>query len=154
MTREHLTSSSSTPRTDASDAETTSGHHLDPQVRAALRRRQIQRKAEREGSAPSAGPNGKSAPGTLPDTVRRPLEAHLGAELGHVRVHANDADAPAIGAQAFAHGNDVHFAPGKYDPSSREGRQLIAHEVTHVVQQGAAPKRGRAATTETATGSV
>jgi hypothetical protein len=71
-----------------------------------------------------------------------------------VRVHANDADAPAIGAQAFAHGNDVHFAPGKYDPSSREGRQLIAHEVTHVVQQGAAPKRGRAGTTETATGSV
>jgi hypothetical protein len=40
-----------------------------------------------------------------------------------------------LGAQAFTHGNDIYFNSGKYKPGSTEGKQLLAHELTHVVQQ-------------------
>lgn len=45
-----------------------------------------------------------------------------------------------LGAQAFTHGSDVYFNQGKYDPSSKEGKHLLAHELTHTVQQGAVGK--------------
>ncbi|MFK7922128.1 MAG: DUF4157 domain-containing protein, partial [Bacteroidia bacterium] len=47
----------------------------------------------------------------------------------------------AMGAQAFTHGRDVFFAKGKYQPDSGQGQKLLAHELTHVVQQGHAPKK-------------
>src|SRR5690606_1881665 len=43
-----------------------------------------------------------------------------------------------LGAQAFTHGRDIYFNEGKYNPSSPDGQRLLAHELTHVVQQGAA----------------
>jgi hypothetical protein len=43
-----------------------------------------------------------------------------------------------VSAQAFTHGGDVYFNAGKYDPGSADGQRLLAHELTHVVQQGAA----------------
>ena len=43
-----------------------------------------------------------------------------------------------LNAQAFTHGSDVYFNSGKYDTGSSEGQKLLAHELTHVVQQGAA----------------
>ncbi len=42
-----------------------------------------------------------------------------------------------MGALAYTRGDHVHFQPGRYDPSSRDGRRLLAHELTHVVQQRA-----------------
>jgi hypothetical protein len=73
-----------------------------------------------------------------------PLPAPLAAQMGaafstsfaDVRVH-EDASAGQLGAAAYARGNDLHFAPGKYDPDSEAGRELIGHELTHVVQQRA-----------------
>ncbi|HEX7836010.1 MAG TPA: DUF4157 domain-containing protein [Kofleriaceae bacterium] len=69
----------------------------------------------------------------------------LGTEVGHVRVHtgAESAEAArALGARAYTLGQDLHFGAGQYDPSSREGQHLIAHEVAHTVQQrGATPTR-------------
>ncbi len=47
----------------------------------------------------------------------------------------------ALGAQAFTHGNDIYFNDGKYQPESSKGKHLLAHELTHTVQQGAAVKR-------------
>jgi uncharacterized protein YjbJ (UPF0337 family) len=69
--------------------------------------------------------------------LRARLEAALGADLGHVRVHtdaAADLAARALGARAFAIGDDLFFARGAYDPARPEGQRLIAHEVAHVVQ--------------------
>ena len=55
-----------------------------------------------------------------------------------MRVHA-DGEAGKLSrqlqAQAFTHQRDVYFAPGKYDPNSSAGKRLLAHELTHVVQQ-------------------
>ena len=41
----------------------------------------------------------------------------------------------SIQAQAFTYGSDIYFAPGRYDPGSSTGQELLAHELTHVVQQ-------------------
>ena len=82
----------------------------------------------------------------LPDGVRARFEQSLGADLGGVRVHTDDASASAadaVGARAFARGNDIHFGAGQYQPDDPFGLHLLAHEVAHTVQQS-----GGAATTQ------
>lgn len=63
------------------------------------------------------------------------FEPRFGRELGDIRLHTDQpagASARAIGARAFALGPQIAFAPGQYQPDSREGQRLIAHEVAHV----------------------
>lgn len=71
-------------------------------------------------------------------TVRAFMESRFGHDFSDVHVHA-DAEAAesaqAIGAKGYTVGSDVVFSAGHYDPSSDEGKQLIAHELAHVVQQ-------------------
>jgi hypothetical protein len=64
-------------------------------------------------------------------------------ELPEVRVHTDSQKALRIGAQAYAEGSDVHFAPGQFRPNTAAGQQLIGHELAHVVQQ----QQGRVAPT-------
>jgi hypothetical protein len=78
----------------------------------------------------------------LEGDVRRPLEAKFGRDLSGVRVHSDEdaaRSADALGARAFAVSGDVVFGRGKFDPSSAEGADLLAHEVAHTVQQAGAP---------------
>src|SRR5690606_10069691 len=42
----------------------------------------------------------------------------------------------SLGAQAFTYGNDIYFNQGKYNPDSASGKHLLAHELTHTIQQG------------------
>ena len=79
-------------------------------------------------------PSGSGSP--LPEETRRRMESGFGADFSDVRTHVGD-EAPSIGAVAYTRGSNIHFAPGKYDPSSSEGQKLLAHELTHVVQQRA-----------------
>jgi hypothetical protein len=83
----------------------------------------------------------------LPSDVRGHLEGELGYALGRVRVHTDDVAAGAarsLRAEAFTVGEDIYFARGRFAPDTREGRKLIAHEVTHVVQawEGRTPRGG------------
>jgi predicted chitinase len=82
-----------------------------------------------------------SAPGQpLEPEVRAGMESQLGHDFGHVRVHADARaaqSARAVGAQAYTVGERVVFGAGKYQPSTRGGKHLLAHELTHVVQQTA-----------------
>lgn len=83
-------------------------------------------------------PSGAGA--ALDTTVRRPLEAHFGADLTDVRVHTGSQAADSardLDALAYTSGRDIYFAQGMYAPSSGSGRRLLAHEVAHVVQQSA-----------------
>ncbi|KRB43018.1 DUF4157 domain-containing protein [Terrabacter sp. Root181] len=79
---------------------------------------------------------GKGAP--LPDAVRAEFESRFQRPFDDVRVH-DDAEADnaarGIDALAFTRGNDIYFRSGAYDPTSAVGRWLLAHELTHVVQQ-------------------
>ena len=74
--------------------------------------------------------------------VRRSMERAFGADFSAVRVHqgaASDRLNSDLGARAFTTGADVFVRSGEYRPASRSGTELLAHELTHVVQQGAAP---------------
>ncbi len=76
---------------------------------------------------------------SLPDHVRDEMESHFGADFSGVRVHA-DAESGAMNqalhAKAFTHGRDIYFGASRYNPDASSGKQLLAHELTHVVQQG------------------
>jgi hypothetical protein len=75
----------------------------------------------------------------LADIVREPMEQAIGADFSGVRVHT-DSEADTLnrqlGARAFTTGRDIFFGQGEYSPGSASGRKLLAHELTHVVQQG------------------
>ena len=81
---------------------------------------------------------GTSGGDHLPDELRGRFERSLGTDLSSVRVHtgvsSHDATS-AVGARAYALGDDIHFGAGEYDPASNAGQHLIAHEVAHTVQQ-------------------
>ena len=68
-----------------------------------------------------------------------------GQPLGDVRVHHDDHAAAlsrAVSARAFTVGSDIFFGAGEYQPHSPGGRELLAHELAHVVQQRGAPNAG------------
>jgi len=77
-------------------------------------------------------PSGSGAP--LPAETRGHMESSFGTSFSDVRVHEGQ-QAPSVGAIAYTSGSHLHFAPGRYDPSSRSGKQLLGHELAHVVQQ-------------------
>ena len=85
----------------------------------------------------------KSGGDPLSPGVRGFMESRIGADFSNVRVHrdvrAQDMT-QQISAKAFAHGNHIYFANGQFDDQSTSGRHLIAHELTHTVQQGASPR--------------
>ncbi|WP_371357582.1 DUF4157 domain-containing protein, partial [Hydrocoleum sp. CS-953] len=66
------------------------------------------------------------------------MESRFGADFGNVRVHTGSQSVQMnkeLGAQAFTHGNDVYFNSGKFNPGSSSGKELLAHELTHTIQQ-------------------
>ncbi|MBD3421980.1 MAG: DUF4157 domain-containing protein [Chitinivibrionales bacterium] len=83
----------------------------------------------------------------LAGATRSFMESRFGADFSGVRIHTGG-DAvkmsDQISAYAFTHGNDIYFNQSAYRPDSSQGRQLLAHELTHTVQQGAAAQRASA----------
>ncbi|HBL10040.1 MAG TPA: hypothetical protein DD379_01110 [Cyanobacteria bacterium UBA11162] len=74
----------------------------------------------------------------LDESVREPMEQAFGADFSGVRVHTDaqsDQLNRSIQAKAFTTGQDIFFKQGEYQPGSRGGQELLAHELTHVVQQ-------------------
>lgn len=74
----------------------------------------------------------------LAPSVRAFFEPSFGHNFSGVRVHSYPAASEGsqqIGARAFTLGQDVAFAAGEFEPASTEGKRLLAHELTHVVQQ-------------------
>ncbi len=81
---------------------------------------------------------GKGMP--MAGNIKSQMESGFGADFSGVNIHT-DSDAISmskeLGAQAFTHGNDIYFNEGKYNTGSTSGKHLLAHELTHTVQQGA-----------------
>jgi hypothetical protein len=78
-----------------------------------------------------AGPD----PTGMPALLRAQMEQALGADLSDVEVHPGSTRAEALGAFAFTRGSHIHVAPGQWAPETLRGRELLGHEVAHVVQQ-------------------
>lgn len=100
----------------------------------------LHRKAESGAPAPasvsSLPSSGSGDP--LPPSIQQEFGQKLDADLSGVRVHT-DAQSQAwnqsLSARAFASGQDIYFGKGQYQPSTLEGRRVLAHELTHVGQQ-------------------
>ncbi|MGH4016303.1 MAG: DUF4157 domain-containing protein [Gemmatimonadales bacterium] len=87
--------------------------------------------------------SGGGAP--LDKDTRTDMESRLGHDFGDVRVHTDSKahdSARAVNAHAYAVGSNIVFQRDKYDPSSTDGRTMLAHELTHVVQQRSGPVDG------------
>jgi hypothetical protein len=84
---------------------------------------------ESASAPPDESPNG------LPKELRLQMEDSLGHDFSTVQIVRDSQEALASGAEAFAAGDTLHFAPGFYNPASAEGRALIGHELAHIVQQ-------------------
>lgn len=83
---------------------------------------------------------------SLPATTRAFFEPRFGADFSQVRVHTDSraaATASSIQAKAFTVGSNIAFGPGQYAPESHQGRQLLAHELTHVIQQNGSHRLGQ-----------
>jgi hypothetical protein len=116
-------------------------------------------------SAPRGGEMASSLPASLQasrgggqplrDETRGWMESRFGTAFDQVRVHTDTRAVQLsrkLDAQAFTHGADIYFDAGNYNPGSRPGKRLLAHELTHVVQQGAGPRHLQRATTRGAGG--
>jgi hypothetical protein len=83
----------------------------------------------------------------LEEPVRTDMEGRLGHSFSDVRVHTGDAahdSATSVNAHAYTVGSNIVFQREKYDPGSDAGRTMLAHELTHVVQQRSGPVDGTA----------
>jgi len=75
---------------------------------------------------------------TLPASSRSFMESRFGADFGNVKIHADNKASTlsrSINAKAFTHGSDIYFAKNQFSPETQTGKHLLAHELTHVVQQ-------------------
>jgi hypothetical protein len=148
----------------ASLAQRSQSEEDDPQLQAklvsSLQRAAPEEEDEVQAQAKAAGPGGgtlhtglaeriqarRGAGEGLDVPVRARMEDAFGAGFAAVRIH-NDSESHSlnrsINALAFTTGNDIFFRQGLYHPDSRAGRELLAHELTHVVQQRESAGSGR-----------
>lgn len=70
----------------------------------------------------------------MPEDVQMKMEQAFQADFSDVKIHEGSR-ASDVGALAYAQGNDIHFAQGKFEPHSQSGQELLGHELAHVVQQ-------------------
>ncbi|MBW4599433.1 MAG: DUF4157 domain-containing protein [Calothrix sp. FI2-JRJ7] len=103
----------------------------------------VQRKSAEAGMAPTSdvessikGARGSGQP--MADDIRQPMEQAFGANFSGVKIHTDSRSHElnqAVQARAFTTGSDIFFRQGEYSPGSNGGKELLAHELTHVVQQ-------------------
>jgi peptidoglycan hydrolase-like protein with peptidoglycan-binding domain len=79
----------------------------------------------------------------ISEVIQKDMEHRFGANFNHIRIH-NDSSATdlnnEINAKAFTHQNHIFFNSGQYNPENSGGKRLLAHELTHTIQQGTAEK--------------
>ena len=104
-----------------------------------VRRLQRQETAAGPGTAPPVVHEVLNSPGRpLDNATRGFMEPRLGSDFSGVRIHTDSRaaeSARSVNALAYTVGRDIVFSPGQYSPESAAGKRLLAHELTHVVQQ-------------------
>jgi hypothetical protein len=104
-----------------------------------LHTRRVKPNGAENSVVPPAAQEVLRSPGIPLDSATRAFfEPRFGHDFSRVRVHTDQRAGEAakeLDARAFTHGTDIAFGPGQYVPNTAQGRHLIAHELTHVVQQ-------------------
>jgi hypothetical protein len=125
-------------------------HSISPLVQTKCAHCEEEENLQRKDTGRS--PHGQTAPSivrdalqtgghTLDGAVRGSMERHFGYDFKQVKIHTGAVaakSADAINALAYTSGNHIVFNAGQFNPASNQGQRLLAHELTHVVQQGAA----------------
>lgn len=118
---------------------TTAEAHTDPHADILALQRMAGNRATGELLAGAKVEDVKGQDGQpLDPATREEMEARFGQSFGDVRVHTDKSaqtSAQAIGARAYTTGHDIVMGPGEPKPDTTEGKKLLAHELTHVVQQ-------------------
>jgi hypothetical protein len=117
------------------------------------RRKPVMRKAEAGSSGMSVSSSfasslnaTKGGGAQLPQGMRSFMENAFSADFSDIRIHSDSQASEmskGINARAFTHGNDIYFGEGQYNPFSNQGRYLLAHELTHTMQQNAPASEGK-----------
>lgn len=116
----------------------------EPQAKLQKQEEEIQTKASNDAPPATSASveskiqssKGRGAP--MDSSTKSYMEQGIGADFSGVRIHTDSSAiqmSQELGAQAFTVGRDVYFNSGKYQPQSGAGKHLLAHELTHVVQQ-------------------
>ena len=119
----------------------------------------VQTQEEEEVQANTAQTGGKATPNLqsalraskgggspISDSVRGKMEQSFGTDFSGVRIHTGPAAVQMnrqLRSNAFANGKDIYFNHGKYNPHSTSGTHLLAHELTHTIQQGAVASKAQ-----------
>src|SRR3989338_5386777 len=107
----------------------------------------LQPSAPATSSQPSINDKLSSSKGSgspISGGVKQEMESGFGADFSDVKIHTDDRAASMskeIGAQAFTNKGDIYFNQGKFNPATQQGKTLLAHELTHTIQQGAAGEK-------------
>ncbi|WP_254565429.1 DUF4157 domain-containing protein [Oscillatoria sp. HE19RPO] len=111
-------------------------------MRLTVQRREATETGEASSDLESSISQAKGSGTPLGEPIRRQMEGAFGADFSGVKVHTdNTADTlnRSLSARAFTTGNNIFFKQGEYNPESSGGQELLAHELTHVVQQKSSP---------------
>lgn len=121
------------PRSSVTPMSRADQDGISPGKATAQPRGTVQRKATGDVAAtPELSTSSGGKP--LPDAVRTKMEQAFRTDFSNVRIFEG-LDATEIGALAFTKGTDIFFAPGRYQPETKQGQELLGHELAHVVQQ-------------------
>jgi hypothetical protein len=80
----------------------------------------------------------------LPPGIQQEMSYKMGADFSRVRIHTGSKAVQMnrqLGAKAFTHGRNIYFNTGQYNPDSEAGKKLLAHELSHVIQQARIPQQ-------------
>lgn len=119
-------------------ARKTDGHSLkkSPAIQRLNNRERARMASRAVAGSPDPGVPHAHAGTALPRALRESFEQAYAQDFSDVRVHSG-AEARRIGAIAYTRGNHLHFQPGRFNPYTASGKELIGHELAHVVQQRA-----------------
>jgi hypothetical protein len=134
-------------RAEEEEAQTKVQKMEEEEPQAKLQRAEEEEEAQAKGATKSSvkpametSLKSKKGGGSKMDSkTKSEMETGFGADFSGVSIHTDSKAqemSDEIGAQAFTYGNDVYFNQGKYNPQSQEGKHLLAHELTHTIQQG------------------
>ena len=125
------------PGWDTSDISPAQMFAEEEEERQAKKREEeeLQMKPEEENLQRMENPNNPGTKTTMPNDLQSKMENSFGVDFSDVNIHKDSEQAPSLGALAYTQGNDMHFAPGQYEPGSQKGQELLGHELAHVVQQ-------------------
>ena len=106
---------------------------------------QLARKGAAQGASIEQDLQASKGGGTaMQSNTKQEMESGFGADFSNVKIHTDSTAVQmnqSLGAHAFTNGNDIYFNEGKYNPTTNSGKHLLAHELTHTVQQGASSSK-------------